>query len=154
MAMELYVLSDQRLASIGEWQRAIDAEGFALRLSDETPLDAVDGFLPAQVNGKSAGFECNHWAAGELMTEAAEIDFGHAWKHALAFRWLGSKLEEGDAAMMAATAYARATGGVILDWDNDRLLEPDQLKEIIRASQQSRPLLDEAVRRMIEQRKS
>src|SRR3972149_3206037 len=75
MAMELYVLSDRRLASIGEWQQAIDAEGFALRLSDETPLDAVDGFLPAQVNGKSAGFECNHWAAGELMTEAAGIEF-------------------------------------------------------------------------------
>jgi hypothetical protein len=60
MAMELYVLSDQRLSSIAEWQQAIDAEGFALQLSRETPLDAVDGFLPAQLNREPTGFECNH----------------------------------------------------------------------------------------------
>jgi hypothetical protein len=83
------------------------------------------------------------------MAEAAEIDFGHAWKFALAFRWLGSRLEEGDAALMAAAAYARATGGVILDWDNGRLLSPDELRGIVHASQQSRPLLTEAMRRLI-----
>lgn len=150
MAMELFVLSDRRLSSIAEWQQAIDAEGFALRLSDETSFDALNGVLPVQLDGKQTGFECVHWNAGELMREASDIDFGQEWKYALSFRWLGSRLDEGDAALMAAAAYARATGGVVLDWDNDRLLGPDQVKEIVRESLQSRPAVEEAVRRVIE----
>ena len=43
MAMELYVFSDRRLASIAEWQRAINAERFSLRLLTETPFEELDG---------------------------------------------------------------------------------------------------------------
>lgn len=43
MSMELFVLSDRRLASIAEWQRAINAESFPLRLSPETPFEELDG---------------------------------------------------------------------------------------------------------------
>ena len=49
MAMEFFVLSDRRLASIAEWQQAITAEGFQLLLSTETPFEALNGFLPAQL---------------------------------------------------------------------------------------------------------
>lgn len=44
MSMELRLLSDRRLSTIGEWQNAIAAEAFPLQLSDETSLDAVKGF--------------------------------------------------------------------------------------------------------------
>lgn len=43
MSMELFVLSDRRLASIAEGQRAINAESFPLRLSPETPFEELDG---------------------------------------------------------------------------------------------------------------
>ena len=43
MAMEMYVLSDGQLGSIEEWQAAIDAEGFPLKL-DHTELKGHSGF--------------------------------------------------------------------------------------------------------------
>jgi hypothetical protein len=33
MSMEIYVLSDERLGSIAEWQHAIDVDNFTLELS-------------------------------------------------------------------------------------------------------------------------
>ena len=50
MAMEIFALSDRRLNSIAEWQRAIDAEGFALQLSGETPFAQLSRFLPVPGN--------------------------------------------------------------------------------------------------------
>jgi len=37
MSMQICVFSDRTLGSIAEWQQAIDAEGFRLRLSDDVP---------------------------------------------------------------------------------------------------------------------
>src|SRR5437763_1035537 len=105
MSMEIYVLSNMRLASIDDWQQAIDAEGFGLRLSADTPFEAVRGHLPAWWGDKQAGFECDHWEASELMHEHPEINFGRRWAHALAFRW-GADLYACQGANMAATAYA------------------------------------------------
>jgi hypothetical protein len=150
MAMELFVLSDRRLSSIAEWQGAIDAEGFALRLSDATPFESVDGFLPARLEGRQTGFECAHWDAATLMSEAEGVEFDRAWTQALSFRW-GGNFDEGDAAFMAAAAYARATGGIILDWDNSRVLTAEEMKSIALASLQSRPELEVAVRRLVDE---
>lgn len=44
MSVELYVFSDAALDSISDWQKAIDAEGFALRLSDDGPLAELNEF--------------------------------------------------------------------------------------------------------------
>src|SRR5712691_386475 len=75
MAMELLVLSDRRLGTIAEWQRAIDAEKFTLRLSAETPFEELDGFLPAQFGDNETGFECAHWDARALIAESSQFDF-------------------------------------------------------------------------------
>jgi hypothetical protein len=48
MSMEIYVVSDEQLGSIAEWQRAIDAGNFALELSVERLFSALKGFLPAR----------------------------------------------------------------------------------------------------------
>src|SRR5581483_10966772 len=100
--------------SIAEWQSAIDAEGFPLKLSNERPFEKLNGFLPAQLLGKRTGFECDHFPAEEVMREASDIDLGREWKFVLAFRW-GGDFNELQAAWMAATAYAVATDGVVLD---------------------------------------
>src|SRR5262245_49287240 len=107
MAMELFVLSDRRLASIAEWQQAITAEGFPLVLSTETPFETLDGFLPAQFGEKPSGFECTHWDARDLIDGHPKVDFGHRWLHVLAFRWGGSNIFETPAAYIAGAAYAK-----------------------------------------------
>jgi hypothetical protein len=113
MAMELFVLSDRELNSIAEWQAAIEAQGFALKL-DDTDFETHSGFLPAKLNGKLTGFECDHWAADEFMRENSDINFGHNWRFVLAFRWIGD-FNELLAVSIAAAAYATATSGVVLN---------------------------------------
>lgn len=114
MAMELWVLSDKQLGSIAEWQAAINAEGFPLTLSDERPIDKINGFLPARLRGQPTGFECSHWPAAEFIRDMSTVDFGRAWKHVLAFRWRAN-FDELRAAWIAGSAYARATDGIVLD---------------------------------------
>lgn len=114
MAMELFVLSDRQLPSVTEWQVAIDGEGFPLRLDGNKRMEALKGFLPAQLRDVKTGFECDTWPAGEFLRDRPDIDFGHVWKHVLAFRW-GSNLSQVPAVWMAATAYAKATDGLVFD---------------------------------------
>jgi hypothetical protein len=132
MSMELRLFSDRCLKTIGEWQSAIVAERFPLRLSDATSLDVVEGFLPVHLGGHLTGFECDHWDAQEVMAEYPAVDFGHDWKYALALRWLGNKRDEMLAAWMAATAYVRATDGVVFDELDGKIRTASQALEIVR----------------------
>lgn len=115
MSMELWIFSDRQLNSIAEWQVAIDAEGYPLKLGNETPLENLKGFLPAELRGQMTGFECYHDNAGDLIMSNSDIDFGHVWKYALGVRWVGSSLDELRAAWMAGVSYAQATDGMIFD---------------------------------------
>jgi hypothetical protein len=56
MSMELHVLSDRPLNSVAEWQRAIDREGFQLRLSSDIQFATASGMLPVTLEGKQTGF--------------------------------------------------------------------------------------------------
>jgi hypothetical protein len=129
MAMELHVLSDRRLSAVGEWQHAIDIEGYPLRLDGDTQPDAVDGFVPAEMNGQPTGFECFNDKAHETMKFLGNDQFDRRWKYALGFRWRGSSFEELQAAWMAAIAYAAATGGIIFDHEEGRVFTPQQGRE-------------------------
>jgi hypothetical protein len=147
MAMELFVLSDRRLGSIAEWQGAIDAEGFALRLSAETPFEELDGFLPARLGDKHTGFECDHWDAREL-TESPKFEFDRQWAYALSFRFGGIDIYETPAAHIAGATYAAATDGVVLDLEVARVLSSQQALEAARDIEQSMPWLEGELRRM------
>lgn len=114
MAMEIFVLSDRELISVAEWQAAIDAEGYVLRLASDIEVDVHSGFLPAHLRGEPTGFECNRFAADEFMSEMRDVDFGHDWKYGLGFRWRGD-FNEMRAAWIAASAYAKAADGVVFD---------------------------------------
>ena len=113
MAMEMFVLSDRELNSISEWQIAIDAKSFPLKL-DQADFKTHSGFLPARLNGELTGFECDHFPAAEFIDGTPNVDFGHNWMFVLAFRWIGD-FKEMTAACMAAASYAAATEGVVLD---------------------------------------
>jgi len=136
MSMEVSVLSDRRLATTEEWQRAIDAEGFSLRLDPEVVLEEASGFFPVQFGDKLTGFECYHDDAAELIAEYPDFDFGRQWTCALGLRMRGD-MSEVCAAFMAATAYARATGGIVWDGESGDVLSPDSAVEVTRELEQA-----------------
>lgn len=139
MSMELWIFSDRQLGSVAQWQAAVDAESYPLRLSTEAQFEQLSGFFPMQLRGELTGFECYHDDAAELMSAMSDVNFGREWKHALGFRWLGSKISELRAAWMAATAYAQATDGVILDDQEMRLRNATEARDVIRDVEQEMP---------------
>jgi hypothetical protein len=144
MSMEILVLSDERLATMADWQRAIDAEGFALVLSEKATFAALSGFLPARWDKTPTGFECEHDDAREVMAVYASVNFGHEWKYALAFRW-ASDLRECMAAFMAAVAYARATHGIVFDPQESEILTPQQASEVTRGMAKDLPEIERSL---------
>jgi hypothetical protein len=138
MSIEIYVLSDRRLGSIGEWQRAIDQEGFDLRLDLSRPFEELSGHLPALRGEQRAGFECDHWPPADIIETSPDIDFGRPWTHVLAFRLGGDDFALWGA-YAAATAYARATDGVVFDGESGELLSPDKAAGTTRDIERSLP---------------
>ena len=117
MSIEIFVMSDRRLNSMAEWQRAIEQEGFDLRLDASRPFEALHGHLPAWRGTTLAGFECDHWDPVDLLDDddLADIDFGRRWTQTLAFRIGGDFLALWAALAAATASYARATGGVVFE---------------------------------------
>jgi hypothetical protein len=150
MSMEIYVVSDQRLGSVDAWQKAIDESGVALRLSTATPFEDLHGALPVVLDQRQTTFECDHWNATELMAETPNVAFGRAWTCALAFRW-GGDVYAGASAYAAAAAYAAATGGVVFDCQEGKLISTQRAIERSRELEHSKSVVDEAVRRVMEQ---
>jgi hypothetical protein len=75
MSLEICVLSDARLSTVAEWQHAIDAEGFALRLADAKPFRDLRGLLPSYLHNQKTTFECHHVRASLDMIR----DISAAW---------------------------------------------------------------------------
>jgi hypothetical protein len=130
MSMEIFVFSDRRLTSISAWQSAIDTEGFALRISDHRPFEALGGFLSMQLEGRDSGCQCGPDNASRIMDEFADIEFSRRWQHVLVFRF-GGHIDECICAYMAGSAYARATQGCVLDGEEGRLLTPAQAVNVV-----------------------
>ena len=131
MSIEIYVLSDKRLGAITEWQQAIDAEGFDLRLDTSRSFEALSGHLPAHRGERHAGFECDHWEAADIIDGNSDIDFGRRWTQTLVFRFGGDFCALWGA-YSAAAAYARATQGVVFDDESGEVLAPDRAVTIAR----------------------
>jgi hypothetical protein len=145
MSMEICVLSDVRLSSVDEWQKAIDGEGFPLRLSYDKPLTQAGGFLPAYLNDKLTGFECRQRELADITSTYPEIKFGRVWKCVLAFIW-GGDFNEMQAAWMAATAYARVTGGIIFDEEQGQLYDAAQAAQTVHEIVREIPNLEAMIR--------
>ena len=143
MSMEISVLSDIRLTSMAEWQKSIDALGFPLQLPLDKPLAEVGGGDPtAQLRGKDTRIEYSVLDLEELRESFdRDINFGHDWKYVLNFIW-GASFDEGAAAWMAATAYARATGGMVFDGQEGELFSPEQALEIANDLDRTRPEME------------
>lgn len=139
MSIELDAFSNRRLNSMAEWQAAIDAEGFDIRLDDSRAFEDLEGFLPAVMGGLNTGFECNHFEGQQLVDElnADGLDVGGPWTFALCFRFGGDK-DECVCANMSAAAYIKATDGVLFVDVDGEAYPPAQ------ALEQARKLADPA----------
>jgi hypothetical protein len=142
MSIEIFVLSDRRLASIAEWQQAIDAEKFDLRLDTSRPFDELSGHLPAHRGADHAGFECDHCDPKDVMDPdyCGAIDFGRPWTQALAFRFGGDFLALWGA-YAAAAAYAKAADGVVFDGESGEVLSPGKALAAAREIERDLPSL-------------
>lgn len=138
MSIEIFVLSDRRLESMAEWQRALDDERFDLRLDPSRPLGELGGHLPAHRGTQHAGFECDHWDPADVMDDesCADVDFGRRWTQALAFRFGGDFYALWGAYAAAAT-YAKATDGVVFDGESGEVLKPEDAIVVARDLERS-----------------
>ncbi len=150
MSMELAIFSDRQLSSIQEWQAAIDAEGYPLRLSPEMVFERLSGFFPMYLRGELTGFECYHEDVPAVRNAIPDIHIGHDWKFVLVFVWLGSKENELLAAWMAATAYAQATDGMILDGEAGKMCTPADARALVRDLEHPSPAALAALREIRE----
>jgi len=143
--MELFVLSNMQLESVGAWQGAIDAEKFPLRLNDDRPLDALKGFLPVLLRGIRTGFECGHWPAEVFMRGRPAVNVGQEWRHVLTFRW-GGDLNQLQSAWMAAAAYAKATGGIVFDDEEAKVHTAAEALEMVKDIERGIPIAEAFLR--------
>jgi hypothetical protein len=114
MSVELMVLSERRVASMPDWQQAIDMEGLSVTLAADASIEMLDGFLPVRSSDTQTGFECDHCEVEEILTLYPNVNFGRRWSYGLVFRW-GGDLDACLAASISAAAYAKASGGVVFD---------------------------------------
>jgi hypothetical protein len=141
MSMEICVLSDVRLASIAELQNSIKTEDYPLRLPQgESLAGAVGGNLLTQLRDKQTMIEYSVVDFGELKLTYKNVNFGRDWKYVIAFIW-SSDFDEELAAWMAATAYARATGGIVFDEHEGKLLTPEESVQTVREIERRQPEL-------------
>lgn len=145
MSMEIWVLSDRQLKSTAEWQAAINAEDYPLQLSPDVAFEALRGFFPMQLRGERSGCECYHDPAEELIKANSNVDFGRAWKYALGFRW-GANLGAMQAAWMAATAYAAATNGIVVDDQELKIRTAAESRREVEDIVQGIPKMEEILR--------
>jgi len=145
MSMQICVLTDSRLTSIAEWQKAIDDEGFPLRLSDADP----DRNLAARLRDEETSIEYGVHDFLELKNVYKNVSFGHDWAYAIAFTWSPDFAEE-ISAWMAAAAYASATRGVIFDQQEGKVLSFEESLKVIREIEQRRPEMEAILQNYIE----
>ena len=120
-AINLFVVSDRPLSSVTEWQAAIDAEGYPLRLDGSKLTAGFNGFLQARLRDVETGFECN---------SRPRTDADQTRKHVLALQWAGN-WNEIPAVWMAAAAYAKATDGEVFDKGPLLLRSADEARGIV-----------------------
>jgi hypothetical protein len=148
MSMELEILSDIQLKSLDEWQRSIDAIGFPLRLDPNIRVEDIGGFIPARLGETPTGFECYQDNANEIVQAIGISNVDRAWRFALGLRWKGD-LNELQAAWMAAAAYARATKGILFDYEEGKVYQPSEAVAQVHRIERDVPHVEAILREIV-----
>lgn len=148
MSLEMYVLSSRQLRSFDEWQKAANDLGLPIKITSTVNFREVRGFLPVVWQGRSTGFECDHWTIEDIQETYKEIHIDSVFKHAMAFRW-GADFDALVSALQAAAAYAVATDGLVLDCQDGKLLTAARAVEIARETEAVLPQLEAAMQKAL-----
>jgi len=150
MSMEICILSDRKLSSVESWQHAVDACGLNYKLSPVFASKAFDGIMSVQGENHRTSFEIRTRSAANIMMEMPRIDFGHRWKFAIELIWAGD-INAGPAAYATGAAYAKATGGVVLDYEEGKLISPQRAQEIALEIEAQAPDILALAQRVVQQ---
>ncbi len=150
MSIEISVLSDIQLSTVTEWQGAIDAEEFPLQLTD-APLDQHGGSLTGLLCGNEISIEYRVEDFGRLKEFYKKVNFGRDWKCLLAIPWIRG-IDGLTTAWMAATAYARATEGVVFDPQEGKVFNSSEALAIVQDIVRARPAADALLKSLGERR--
>jgi len=145
MAMELFVFSDRRLETITEWNATLFELGFDVVIEESRPVAELSGSQPTKLRGREVWIEYDHFDAAEFFKEQEHIKKEHDWKYLLAFRW-GSDIYAHPAVFMAAAAYAKATGGIVLDEWELIFRKWEEIAEWGREAERDTPKLEAQIR--------
>lgn len=148
MSLEMYVVSSRQLQSFDEWQKAADDLRFPIKIASVVDLHEMRGFLPVVWQGRSTGFECDHWTIDDIQETYKEVNIDSVFKHALAFRWGGDFIEL-VSALQAAAAYSVATNGLVLDCQVGEMHSAVRAVQIARETEAALPQLEAAMQKAL-----
>jgi hypothetical protein len=130
MAMEMHVLFRGKLPGKAALARAMKELGFPLTIPSAVgSLEQQKGFLPMRLRREETGVEFDVFDGRDAVEDVAGRDVDPAFQRSANLRWGGDK-NEMLAALCAAAALAKLTGGVVLDDEEDRLLGADEAVEL------------------------
>ena len=129
MSMDLYVFVDHdSTLTILEWQQAIDASHFPLRLDKNIDLRKLSGVLPVVLKNKKTGFYFLNTDVKELANHIPEVK---KQRSTAAYHFsFGGHFLEGASAYYMAAALVASFDGRAFDPQSGMWLDSKQLQEI------------------------
>jgi hypothetical protein len=114
MANEQYAfIHKDKVPAGSEWQEAVDAAGFDLRIDPGLKVFEHSGFLPCVLFGQDSGVETYYSPAKRVLDDAAVLEeLAGDRDYCITFRW-GGRLEEAACAMILSYALASSFGALV-----------------------------------------
>jgi hypothetical protein len=118
---KLFVLRDDRLPTIHEWQAALDRANSGIVLEDVGDLRNYSGYLPVTHHGHPSGFEWYYWPVDdEFFDDEDELgDRTHVIDCVT-----HSDLREYACGLIACAILAQAADGLFYDDESNQVVPP------------------------------
>ena len=114
MANEQYAfIQKDRVPTAPEWQAAVDAAGFDLRIDPSQEVFEHSGFLPCKLFGQDSGVETYCSPAKQVFDDPAVLEeLAGDRDYCISFRW-GGQFHEAACAMILSYALASSFGALV-----------------------------------------
>lgn len=109
-----------------QWQDAITEANFRVQLDHDFDIDTFTGFLPCRLDGELTGFE--YYPSQLSAVDVRQLDLPAATNFCVALR-IGGRPSELVSALAASSALASASGGTLVDpQEDERYASQDVIK--------------------------
>ncbi len=143
MANEQFAFIERaKVPSASQWQAAIDAAGFDLKLDPSLEPFEHSGFLPCTLFGADSGVETYYDPASEVISDPDLLNELYGGRDfCIRFRWGGS-FREAACAMILSYSLAKSCGAVVSYEGDAPYVSLEALRtdteEILREAQKSK----------------